>query len=83
VSRGDDASTDRHPPFPPLIVLVGLIHGFGLAYSRVARPEVVLDFLPSDDFGPLPVTGGAAVVSALTFLVAAASVGPASLTGDR
>ena len=72
----------RHPLFMPLVVLGGLIQGFGLAYSGMARPEVVLDFLQFDDLGLVLVMGGAAVVSGLTFLVATRYLDRAPLTGD-
>jgi len=86
MSRGADASdgsTDRHPLFLPLVVLGGLIQGFGLAYSGMARPEVVLDFLQFDDLGLILVMGGAAVVSGITFFVATTFLDRAPLTGDR
>jgi hypothetical protein len=73
----------RHPLFMPLVVLGGLIQGFGLAYSGMARPEVVLDFLQFEDFGLVLVMGGAAVVSGLTFFVATRFLDRAPLTGDR
>jgi hypothetical protein len=66
----------------PLVVLGGLIQGFGLAYSGMARPEIVLDFLQFDDFGLVLVMGGAAVVSGLTFLIATRFLDRAPLTGD-
>jgi uncharacterized membrane protein YedE/YeeE len=75
--------SDRHPLFYPVIVLGGLVQGFGLAYSGMARPEVVLDFLQFDDLGLLFVMGGAAVVSALTFLVGTRVLGRAPLTGEQ
>lgn len=75
-------STDRHPLFMPLVVLGGLIQGFGLAYSGMARPEVVLDFLQFDDFGLVFVMGGAAVVSGITFFAATRFLDRAPLTGD-
>jgi uncharacterized membrane protein YedE/YeeE len=81
VSPGPDADA-RHPLFYPLVVLGGLVQGFGLAYSGMARPEVVLDFLQFDDLGLVLVMGGAAVVSGLTFLVATRFLGVAPLTGD-
>lgn len=75
-------SEERHPLFYPLIILGGLIQGFGLAYSGMARPEVVLDFLQFQDFGLVLVMGGAAVVSGLTFLVVPRVFDRAPLTGD-
>jgi len=61
------STDDRHPLFLPLVVLGGLIQGFGLAYSGMARPEIVLDFLQFDDLGLVFVMGGAAVVSGVVF----------------
>jgi uncharacterized membrane protein YedE/YeeE len=75
-------SDDRHPLFMPLIVLGGLIEGFGLAYSGMARPEVVLDFLQFDDLGLVFVMGGAAVVSGIVFFVATKFLDTAPLTGE-
>jgi uncharacterized membrane protein YedE/YeeE len=76
-------SSDRHPLFIPAIFLGGLVFGVGLAVSRMARPEIVLDFLQFEDFGLLLVMGGAAVVSAVTFAVAVRFGGRAPLTGRR
>lgn len=75
-------SDGRHPLFYPLIILGGLIQGFGLAYSGMAKPEVVLDFLQFQDFGLVLVMGGAAVVSGLTFFVVPRVLDRAPLTGD-
>ena len=77
------ASEDRHPAFMPLILLGGLIFGFGLGYSHMARPEVVLNFLQFDDFGLLFVMGGAAVTTGITFAVATTVLGRAPLTGRQ
>lgn len=74
--------SDRHPLFMPLILLGGVLFGFGLAYSQMARPEVVLDFLQFDDFGLLFVMFGAAVVSGLAFFLAPRLRESAPLTGD-
>ena len=73
---------DRHPLFYPVIVLGGLIQGFGLAYSGMARPEVVLEFLQFDDLGLLFVMGGAAVVSGVVFATGPRLRDTAPLTGD-
>jgi hypothetical protein len=83
MSTTESNTTGRHPLFMPLVVLGGLIQGFGLAYSGMARPEVVLDFLQFDDLGLVLVMGGAAVVSGLTFFVATRFLDRAPLTGDR
>ncbi|MCU4744534.1 DUF6691 family protein [Natronoglomus mannanivorans] len=66
----------------PLILVGGLIFGFGLAYSHMARPEVVLDFLQFDDLGLLFVMFGAAVVSGIAFAVMPRLRDRAPLTGD-
>lgn len=71
----------RHPWFLPVIFLGGLVFGAGLAVSRMAHPEVVLDFLQFEDFGLLLVMGGAAVVTGLTFTVATTRLTRAPLTG--
>lgn len=72
----------RHPLFLPLIFVGGLTFGFGLGFSHMARPEVVLSFLLFYDFGLLFVMGGAAVVTGLTFLVATQWLDSAPLTGS-
>lgn len=72
----------RHPAFIPLILVGGVIFGFGLGYSHMARPEVVLDFLQFDDFGLLFVMFGGAAVTGVTFLLAPRLLNRAALTGD-
>jgi len=53
-----------------LVALVaGVLFGFGLAYSRMVQPEVVLAFLRFHDFGLLLVLGGAVVVTAIAYRV--------------
>jgi uncharacterized membrane protein YedE/YeeE len=73
--------TDRRPGFHLVILVGGLIFGFGLAYSHMARPEVVLDFLQFDDLGLLFVMGGAAAVTGVVFTVATGVLDSAPLTG--
>ncbi|WP_123538453.1 YeeE/YedE family protein [Halosimplex salinum] len=73
---------DRHPLFMPLILVGGLIFGFGLGFSQMARPEVVLDFLQFEDFGLLFVMFGAAIVSGVAFAVMPRVRDRAPLTGD-
>ncbi len=58
---------DRHPLFMPLILVGGLLFGFGLGFSQMARPEVVLQFLQFEDIGLLFVMFGAAIVSGIAF----------------
>ncbi len=41
----------------------GILFGFGLAWSGMTRPEIVLSFLRLDDLGLIFVMGGAAVVT--------------------
>jgi uncharacterized membrane protein YedE/YeeE len=48
-----------------VVYIGGILFGFGLAYSGMTKPEIVLDFLRLDDLGLIFVMGGAA---ALTFL---------------
>jgi uncharacterized membrane protein YedE/YeeE len=74
---------ERRPLFVPLILVGGLIFGFGLGFSQMARPEVVLNFLTFEDFGLLFVMFGAAVVSGLAFAVMPRIRDTAPLTGDR
>ncbi|WP_290811888.1 YeeE/YedE family protein [Halovivax sp.] len=73
---------NRHPLFVPLIFVGGLIFGFGLGFSHMARPEVVLNFLQFEDFGLLFVMFGAAIVSGIAFAVMPRLRDRAPLTGD-
>jgi len=77
------SEVDRSPWFMPIIYIGGLIFGFGLAISGMARPEVVLDFLQFEDFGLLFVMGGAAVVTGITFTVATRYLDRAPLTASE
>ena len=45
----------------------GAVFGFGLAYSGMSRPEVVLDFLELRDLGLMLVMGGAIAVTMPVF----------------
>lgn len=55
-------------PLSWLMVLAsGALFGFGLAWSTMIRPEVVLSFLRLHDFGLLLVLGGAVVVTFLAY----------------
>jgi len=75
--------SDRHPLFIPLVLVGGLIFGFGLGYSHMARPEVVLDFLQFEDFGLLFVMFGGAAVTGLVYFVTPRVLDRAPVTGDR
>jgi uncharacterized membrane protein YedE/YeeE len=48
-------------------LLTGVLFGFGLAYSSMVKPEVVLAFLRFQDPGLLLVLGGAAAVTAIAY----------------
>ncbi|MFB6106204.1 MAG: YeeE/YedE family protein [Halobacteriaceae archaeon] len=73
--------SERSPAFLAVVVLGGLLFGFGLGYSQMARPEVVLAFLQLRDLGLLFVMGGAAVVTGVTFAVMSTRDVRAPLTG--
>ena len=73
---------EAHPLFLPLVFVGGLLFGFGLGFSHMAQPEVVLSFLQFRDFGLLFVMFGAAIVTGLTFFLATRFLTDAPLTGD-
>jgi uncharacterized membrane protein YedE/YeeE len=75
------ANTGRHPLFLPVILVGGLIFGFGLGFSQMARPEVVLNFLTFEDLGLLFVMGGGSVVAGLAFWLVPHLRDGAPLTG--
>ena len=52
------------------VLLGGIVFGFGLTWSTMIRPEVVLSFLRFQDFGLLLVLGGAVVVTAVAYRLA-------------
>ncbi|SEW30332.1 YeeE/YedE family protein [Halobacterium jilantaiense] len=75
-------SGDRQPLFKPLVFVGGLIFGFGLGFSHMARPEVVLHFLQFEDLGLPFVMFGAAVVTGVGFAVMPRLRDAAPLTGS-
>ena len=77
---GPDEQADS-PLFLPLVFLGGIIFGFGLGFSHMARPEVVLDFLQFTDFGLLFVMFGAAIVTGITFALVPRLADSAPMTG--
>jgi uncharacterized membrane protein YedE/YeeE len=83
MSRKGNAETEqeRHPLFMPLIIVGGLIFGFGLGLSRMSRPEVVLDFLQFDDLGLLFVLGVGSIVAGTAFALGVRFLDRAPLTG--
>jgi uncharacterized membrane protein YedE/YeeE len=48
-------------------LLCGALFGFGLSYSTMVKPEVVLSFLRFSDFGLMLVMGGALSVVLLVY----------------
>jgi uncharacterized membrane protein YedE/YeeE len=75
-------SADRHPLFKPLIFVGGIVFGFGLGFSHMARPEVVLNFLQFEDLGLPFVMFGAAIVSGVAFALLPRIRDAAPLTGN-
>lgn len=69
--------------FWPLVFIGGLIFGFGLGFSHMARPEVVLAFLQFHDFGLLFVMFGAAIVTGLVVTIVPRLRSRAPLTGSE
>ena len=52
-----------------ILFIGGLMFGFGLAFSGMSKPEVVLSFLELKDFGLLLVLGSAAIIALITIQV--------------
>ena len=75
--------SNRHPLFKPLIFVGGLVFGFGLGFSHMARPEVVVNFLLFEDLGLPFVMFGAAIVSGIAFALLPRIRETAPLTGNR
>ncbi|MFP8956276.1 DUF6691 family protein [Natrialbaceae archaeon A-CW3] len=73
---------DAHPLFLPVVFVGGLIFGFGLGFSHMAQPEIVLHFLQFEDFGLLFVMFGAAIVTGIAFFGAPRVLGRAPFTGS-
>ncbi len=65
----------------PLVLGGGLVFGFGLGFSHMARPEVVLNFLTFDDLGLLFVMFGGSIVAGLAFWIVPRLRSNAPLTG--
>ena len=51
------------------VLIGGALFGFGLAWSTMIQPEVVLDFLQFEDSGLLLVLGGAVLVPLCAYLL--------------
>ena len=52
-----------------VVLLGGIIFGFGLAYSGMTKQEIVLSFLQLKDLGLIFVMGGAALVTFLQLIL--------------
>lgn len=50
-----------------MVLIAGIAFGFGLSYSSMIQPEVVLSFLRFEDFGLLWVLGSASGVTLLAY----------------
>lgn len=48
-------------------LVTGVLFGFGLSWSTMVRPEVVLDFLRGRDFGLLFVLGAGVVITGVAY----------------
>ena len=59
------APTFLNPARLLAVLASGALFGFGLAWSTMIQPEVVLSFLRFQDWGLMLVMGGAVVVTAL------------------
>lgn len=64
--------TTHKESLPKIIATLaaGMLFGFGLSYSTMIQPEVVLSFLRLQDFGLMLVMGGAVMVVLLTYKLA-------------
>jgi uncharacterized membrane protein YedE/YeeE len=80
-AASEDEASERGLGVQLVVLLGGLVFGFGLAVSGMARPEVVLDFLQFEDFGLVFVMGGAAAVTSAAFAVGTGVLDRAPLTG--
>jgi uncharacterized membrane protein YedE/YeeE len=55
---------------PICVVIAGALFGFGLSYSSMIEPEVILSFLRFEDFGLLWVLGAASAVTLVGYQLA-------------
>ncbi len=49
------------------VLVAGALFGFGLSYSSMIKPEIVLSFLRFEDFGLLWVLGAASLTTLVTY----------------
>lgn len=64
------SATHTNLPRALATLAAGALFGFGLSFSTMIRPEVVLSFLRLQDFGLLLVMGGAVLVVLLAYKLA-------------
>lgn len=67
---GAPATTARPIAVLASALVAGVLFGFGLAYSTMIRPEVVLSFLRLQDFGLMLVMGGGVIVTLVAYQLA-------------
>ena len=65
-----------------MVLLGGILFGFGLAYSGMAKQEIVLSFLQLKDLGLIFVLGGAAAVTFIAINIIAKYLKAPVLGGD-
>jgi uncharacterized membrane protein YedE/YeeE len=65
-----------------MVLLGGILFGFGLAYSGMTKQEIVLSFLQLKDLGLIFVLGGAAAVTFIAINVIAKYLKAPVLGGD-
>ena len=65
-----------------MVLLGGILFGFGLAYSGMTKQEIVLSFLQLKDLGLIFVLGGAAAVTFIAINIIAKYLKAPFLGGD-
>jgi uncharacterized membrane protein YedE/YeeE len=65
-----------------MVLLGGILFGFGLAYGGMTKQEIVLSFLQLKDLGLIFVLGGAAAVTFITINIIARYLKAPLLGGD-
>lgn len=65
-----------------MVLLGGILFGFGLAYSGMTKQEIVLSFLQLKDLGLIFVLGGAAAVTFITINIIARYLKAPLVGGD-
>lgn len=65
-----------------ILFIGGIVFGFGLAYSGMAKQEIVLDFLQLQDLGLLFVLGGAALMDFIAINIVPRFLGAPLIEGE-